>query len=82
MAWNGKRPLESTREWESLFGGLEWTTGILEWNTGMEYWNGLLEWTTGILEWNTGMDYWNDGLLERPTHYVFCFSRASLATLL
>ena len=29
----------------SLFGGLEWTTGLLEWTTG------TLEWTTGILEW-------------------------------
>ena len=33
----------------SLFGGLEWTTGLLEWTTG------TLEWTTGILEWITGM---------------------------
>ena len=33
----------------SLFGGLEWTTGLLEWTTG------TLEWTTtGALEWITG----------------------------
>ena len=31
-----------SRHGMSLFGGLEWTTG-------------LLEWTTGILEWITGM---------------------------
>ena len=30
--------------WVSLFGGLEWTTGMDYWNTGMDYWNGLLEW--------------------------------------
>ena len=36
----------------SLFGGLEWTTG-------------LLEWTTGTLEWNTGMDYWNGYLSHK-----------------
>ena len=36
----------------SLFGRLEWTTGLLEWTTG------TLDWTTEILEWITGMDYW------------------------
>ena len=43
----------------SLFGGLEWTTGLLEWTTG------TLEWTTGTLEWNTEMDYWNGYLFHK-----------------
>ena len=32
----------------SLFGGLEWTTGLLEWTTG------ILDWTTGMATYLTG----------------------------
>ena len=35
-----KKFLELHQWRESLFGGLEWTTGLLV--SGMEYWNGLL----------------------------------------
>ena len=37
---NDKKFLQLHQWRQSLFGGLEWTTGLLV--SGMEYWNGLL----------------------------------------
>ncbi len=38
------------QNWESEFGGLDWSTGLEQWTTGLE------QWTTGMEYWNTGID--------------------------
>ena len=56
--------------WESLFGGLEWTTGILEWTTGLlDYWNGLLDYWNGLLERNINVHAQglNISIMAKPT---------------
>ena len=35
--------LKLAKVYESLFGGLEWTTRLLEWATGMGYWNTVMD---------------------------------------